>query len=398
VSLPGFPSPLLGQNSILDQHSQAIIQKAYEAEWARSQELPTDDPLDVNRRKRVELTWGEMWSQPEVIQTTLKLEKEAIIETARHFSKLEIDRIFMTGCGDSIASMIAVRTLFEQLLRIPCEPIQALDLAYYYHSPVNERTLVIALSSSGETTRTIEAMLLARALGAHILALSNTPGSTMMRETERGIIIHAERRGWPTQSSTAAMATMVQLVLEMVRIRGDSRSQIKQFESEFSEIPAQMKTVLLSTQEAIQKVAEQEVKRSVYLYCGGGPAYASALFGAAKVKECSPNHGIAIPLEEFHHYNSQKAGDPLFLLAPKGASIPRAVDTLKEGKRWGGQVYCLTSEFEAHLFQGADQVIPLPDVSEVFAAFVYTIPVQLFAYYVAMEKFRSAERNYLGKE
>jgi glucosamine--fructose-6-phosphate aminotransferase (isomerizing) len=115
------------------------------------------------------------------------------------------------------------------------------------------------------------------------------------------------------------------------------------------------------------------------------------LFGAAKIRECSPDHGIAIPLEEYHHYNSQKAGDPLFLIAPHGPGVPRALDTLHEGKRWGGQVYSVVSRQDAGLFERSDLVFKLVEVPESLSAFIYTLPVQLFAYHVAMAKFRLAE-------
>lgn len=384
-------SPLLAPDSPLDAHSRAVIQKIYDDEWAKSQELPTDDPLDPKRRRRVELTWDEMHTQPLAITTTLEKERRAISEVAGFLSGLDLERVYMTGCGDSIASMIAVRTLFEQLLGIPCEPVQALDFTYYYHRPINKRTLVITLSSSGATTRTVEAMMLGRALGACTLALSNTPGSPLMIESDRGLTIHAERKGWPTQSSTAAMALMARLVLELARLKGTSAARLDPLETAFQEIPAQMQQTLAGVEQGMRAVAEAEAERKVYLYCGGGPAYASALFGAAKVKECSPDHGIAIPLEEFHHYNSQKAGDPLFLIAPHGPGVPRAKDTLHEGKRWGGQVYSVVTERDADLFGQSDRIFPLPDVPEVFSAFVYTIPVQLFAYQVAMAKFQRAE-------
>jgi glutamine---fructose-6-phosphate transaminase (isomerizing) len=386
-----YPTPLLEPGSPLDEHSRHVIRTVYDAEWAKAQELPTDDPLDPKRRKRVEFTWDEMWAQPEAIKTTLNRERDAIQEAAAHFGQLDLDRIYMTGCGDSIAAMIAVRSLFEDILGIPCEPVQALDFAYYYHRPVNPRSLVITLSSSGATTRTVEAMLLARALGAHTLALSNTPGSPLMKESHRGLIIHAERKGWPTQSSTAAMGILVELILGMAQIRGVPVGKLDPIERAFRSIPDWMTTTLKSTDAVIRTLAKKEVERKVYLYCGGGPAFASAMFGAAKVKECSPDHGIAIPLEEFHHYNSQKAGDPLFLIAPHGPSIPRALDTLHEGKRWAGQVYSVVAAEDAAQFKSSDQVIPLIDVPESLSGFVYTIPVQLFAYHVAMEKFHRAE-------
>lgn len=386
-----YNTPLLASDSPLDRHSREVVQKVYDDEWAKSQDLPTDDPLDPKRRKRVDYTWDEMRSQEKAITETLTSEKKAIAEAAEYFGKLDLERIYMTGCGDSIASMIAVRSLFEQLLGIPCEPVQALDFTYYNHRPVNKKTMLITLSSSGATTRTVEAFMIGRALGAHTLALSNTPGSPLMVESHRGLMIHAQRKGWPTQSSTAAMAILVELLFGVARYRGGNEAEISALEKDFRQIPAMMTSILQSANEDIRRIAEKESQKSVYLYSGGGPAYASAMFGAAKVKECTPDHGISIPLEEFHHYNSQKAGDPLFLIAPKGYSVPRALDTLHEGKRWGGNVYSIVDESDVALFEKSDAVIKLPYIPEFLSAFLYTLPVQLFAYHVAMEKFRLAE-------
>jgi glucosamine--fructose-6-phosphate aminotransferase (isomerizing) len=236
-------------------------------------------------------------------------------------------------------------------------------------------------------------MMIARARGSHTLALSNTPGSPLMVESDLGLTIHAERKGWPTQSSTAAMAILVQLLIEMARIKGISKATIDPLAAAFHRMPGHLSEVLRTVNDGMRIVAEREAERRVYLYTGGGPAYACALFGAAKVKECSPDHGIAIPLEEFHHYNSQKAGDPLFLIAPHGSSVPRALDTLHEGKRWGGQVYSVVSEHDVELFAGSDMVFPLVEIPESLSAFLYTLPVQLFAYHVAMAKFHRAEAS-----
>jgi glutamine---fructose-6-phosphate transaminase (isomerizing) len=393
LSDQNYNSPLLAPGSVLDEHGRQVIQKVYDAEWAKSQELPTDDPMDPKRHRRVEFTWDEIWSQPDAIAETLEKERGAISEVAGALAKLDLQRVYMTGCGDSIASMIAVRGLFEQLLGIPCEPVQALDFTYYYNRPVDTKTLVITLSSSGATTRTVEAMMVGRALGASTLALSNTPGSPLMVESDLGLTIHAERKGWPTQSSTAAMAILVQLLFEAARIRGVSKAVLDPLEAAFHKIPEQTALTLKTVDDGIRMVAEKEARRAVYLYSGGGPAYASALFGAAKVKECSPDHAIAIPLEEFHHYNSQKAGDPLFLLVPHGPGVPRALDTLHEGKRWGGQVYSVVSEGDSGLFAQSDQVFELTEIPEALSAFIYTLPVQLFAYHVAMAKFHLAESS-----
>lgn len=384
-------TPLLAPDSPLDDRSRTLIQAIYDAEQAKALELPSDGPLDPKRRKRVDYTWTEMWDQPQVIRTNLDLERAAIAETAGFIASWPIDRIYLTGCGDSVASMIGVRAFYERVLGIPCEAVQALDFTYYYHRPVNSRTLVITLSSSGATTRTVEAMLLSRALGALTLTLSNTQGSPLMLESSRGLLIHAERKGWPTQSSTAAMAILYQLGIDLARRRGLMESELAAYQAELDQAPEKIQKVLDVHSRPIGSVAEAEADRSIYLFAGGGPAYACALFGAAKVKECSPDHAISIPLEEFHHYNSQKAGDPLFLVAPRGPSLPRALDTVREGRRWGGQVYSIITENDHTLDVDSNKVFALPEMDELLTPLVYTVPLQLFAYYVAMAKFHRAE-------
>lgn len=390
-------SPIFGPEFSLDEHAREVIKEMHAKELAKALALPTDDPLDPKRRKRVEITWAEMQAQPEVIRATLRMERQAIRDAAKFFAATPVDRIIMTGCGDSIASMIGVRYAFERLLGIQVEPVQALDFSYYYNSFVNGRTLVITLSSSGATTRVVEAMLLARLKGAKSLTLSNTAGSPLMNEADRGILIHAERKGWPTQSSTAAMATLLQFVVDFADASGVDQARVRRFQENLDRTPDLMAAALAGANETILKIAQLERDRQMYVFAGGGPCYAAAVFGAAKVKECSPDQALATQMEEFHHYNSLKEGDPLFIIAPDGYSLPRAFDTAREGKRWGGQVYALVTGENSALDEFSDIVLRLPAVDEEFSALVYSMPVQLFGYHVAMEKFRQADRDMAGK-
>jgi len=385
-------SPLLNGKSLLDERAQQLIQELNDRELKKTITLPTDDPLDPKRRKRVELTLDEMWDQPKKINETLETERQTIIDAAAHLSKSSINRIIMIGCGDSLASMIAVRSFFESLFGIACEPIQALDFAYYYYRPINEKTLVIVLSSSGATTRVVESLLLAAAMGAQTLALSNTSASALMNESDKQILVHAERKGWPTQSSTSAMAVLYQFGIELARkIRPDIATEITKLENELHETPALIAEVLKTQTDAVAALAKEEVDRHTYLFTAGGPCYASALFGAAKVKELSPDHAISISLEEYHHYNSQKSEDPMFLIAPNGPGLARALDTAREGKRVGGRVYSIISAGSELLNRASDTSFALPIMDERLTPMVYTIPVQLFAYHVAMAKFHKAE-------
>ncbi len=381
-------TPLLAPDSPLDARARALIQDLYDREQAKALALPTDDPLDPKRMKRVEFTRPEILEQPDCIRRTLTAEAGPIEAAARELAAADIDRIVLTGCGDSLAVMVGVRALLEAMTGVPCEPVQALDFAYYTGATVGPRTLVVTLSSSGVTVRTVEALIIAKARGARSLALTNTRGSALMVESDHSILIHAERKGWPTQASTAAFALLAQLALHIGRHRG--RPGVEALQAALDAAPDTIAAVVAQHEDRVAALAERETDKPVFLFAGGGPSFATAMFGAAKVKECTPDHAIAIPLEEFHHYNSQKAGDPLFVIAPRGPSIARARDTAAEGKRWGGVVYGVVTEDEAALDGLADAVLRLPAMPEPLSPLVTSIPVQLFAYHLAIAQFRAA--------
>lgn len=391
MSLLAYATPLLAPDSPLDERSRGIVRALFDKELARIKALPNDDPLNPIRRRRVEITRVELGGQPETFRATIDTQHEAIRDIAGRLAARPPRRVYLTGCGDSYAVMVAARVLLEECLGVPCEPMQALDLAYYFHRPIDADTLVVTLSSTGRTTRTVEAMLRARALGARTLALSNTPGSTLMVESDEALLIQAERKGWPTQASTAAFGLLASLGVAVLAARGGETARIDALTAALDAVPGQIAAVIDRHEAQIAAIAAREAERSVYLFCGGGPSFASAFFGAAKVKECTPDHAIAIPLEEYHHYQSQKRGDPLWLIAPDGLSVPRARDTAEEGRRAGGTVYAVATEGSAAFDGLADEVIGLPPMLERLAPLVYTVPVQLFAYHVAMIKFALAE-------
>jgi glucosamine--fructose-6-phosphate aminotransferase (isomerizing) len=388
---PLYATPLLAPGSPLDARSRQLIQDLYDRETSRLRALPIDDALNPIRRRRVEITRAEIGGQPDCLRDTLSSQAGSIAEIARFLAEQGLKRVYLTGCGDSLAVMIASRPLLEEMFGVPCEPVQALDMAYYFNKPVDSDTLVIGLSSSGETPRTVEAMIMAKALGAHTLVLSNTVGSTLMREADHVLLVTAQRKGWPTQASTAALGLLCALALEVGRHSGCTAKRHDELHDALMAVPAQIADAIERHEPAIAAIAQREAERAIYLFAGGGPSFAGAFFGAAKVKECTQNHAIAIPLEEFHHYHSQKPGDPLFLIAPNGLSIPRARDTAEEGLRYGGQVYVVTAEDNTSFKDCSTQTIALPPMIERLSPLVYTIPVQLFAYHLGMAKFRAAE-------
>ena len=385
-------SPLLREDSVLSETDREILRQLYEEEGDGTWEVVAgDDPLDERRLKRNSYTYEELCSQPQKIRETISLEKDAIKETARILTQREIHQSYMVGCGDSLAALRGTRNFLETLLEIPCKEEDPLDFAYFNSHAVDEHTLVLALSSSGRTVRVVEALLVARAKGAQTLALSNTPTSPLMQAATAGVIIHASRKGWPTQSSTSAMAAVIQLGIELGRCLG--KEETDYYEAEFDKVPELMEQAITMTEEPVKTLAKKLYKKRIFFFCGGGPFYTCAEFGSAKVKEATPGYAVPVPLEEFHHYNTVKQGDPLFLIAPPGMSTQRAQETMWASRVLGGEVVLFTAEKEQDLISEADQVICLPEGEECFANFVYSIPLQLFGNYLAAEQEREARVN-----
>jgi glucosamine 6-phosphate synthetase-like amidotransferase/phosphosugar isomerase protein len=382
-------SPLLEIDGLFDDRQRSVIERVSAAERAHILALPSDDPLDEKRRFRVEATRGELMTQPDAIRRTLARNESELATVAKRLATGGFDRLFLVGAGDSLAVMIAARSALESMLGVPCEPVQSLEFAYYQRSTVSPSSAVIALSSSGETTRTVEAALVAQQAGAFTIGLTNTVGSTLDVESENTLLIDATRVGWPTQSSTAALALLLQLAVLVGDRRGASAAT--ELAAELATAPELMQRVLDTIDVPIAEIAAGEATRSMYLFTGGGPNWAAAIVGAAKVKECTPDHAVSVQVEEYHHYNSQKAGEPLFMLVPSGPSVQRAIETGTDAHRWGGQLFVATTEGQTAFDDLADRVLHLPAIDERISPLLYLLPAQLVGYHLGMAQFALAK-------
>lgn len=385
----GSDSPLLSAGSPLNERQKGVIARVTAAERAGILALPSDDPLDPKRRRRVEATRGEMFGQPGAVEHTWADNRVALEGLAAQLAAADINRAFLVGAGDSLAVMIAARRALEIALGVPCEPVQSLEFAYYQGHLVNNRSLVIALSSSGETTRTVEAALVAQHAGAITVAITNTPGSSLATECQQTLLVNATRVGWPTQSSTAALALLLDLAVRIDTVNGSSQPGCSA--ADLAALPELMADVLVACDSPIAEIASWESTQGMYLFSAGGPTWPAAIVGAAKVKECTPDHAVEIQVEEYHHYNSQKVGEPLFLLAPTGPSVPRAMDTARDARRFGGRLYVCTTVGEHRLDEHAERTLYLPAVNEAFAPLLYLLPAQMIGYHLGMAKFFDAE-------
>ena len=211
-------------------------------------ESSSDAPGDPERFRRVELTNLEMMAQGLAISRTLETTAEPVSRIASEIAKRPLRRIIMIGCGDSWISGHGVRFAVERVLGVVCEPYEAFDFENYGLATVDESTLVIGLSSSGNTAPVSAGLKGSLAKGAYAVALSNTATSPMMRDFPASLLIQATRGGWPTQSSTAAMALKIALALAIAKARGRGEGDAPGLSHDLAALPALVDAVAAEIQ------------------------------------------------------------------------------------------------------------------------------------------------------
>jgi glucosamine--fructose-6-phosphate aminotransferase (isomerizing) len=277
-----------------------------------------------------------------------------------------------------------VRHAFESLTGLPLEAAEALDYAAYGVVTANARTLVIGLSSGGSTPAVMAALRRARERGATTVGVSNTPGSAVLTRFDAGLLVHATRKGWPTQASTAALALLVRLAASLAEAKGTDASGLA---DELAALPGLMDHVLAGLDRPVAALAERLAPAALWLFTGLGPNFAAASFGAAKIRELSPVHALAIPLEEMHHYRLPKRGDPLVIVATDAASRERALDTALVGEAVGARMVAVLSAPDPEIGRRVDETLLVPACAPALAPLLSSLPLHLLAYHFAMARF-----------
>ncbi len=346
-------------------------------------ESSSDAAGDPERFRRVALTEREMMTQGKAIRATVAANAEPLAAIGRVLANRAIRRVVTIGCGDSWIAGHGVRPALEAALGAPCEPVEAFDFATYGLHTIDAETVVIGLSSSGKTEPVIDGLIGSAERGAYTIGLSNTLASPLMEQCPGALHIHATRGGWPTQSSTAAMALMLAVAAAVQRAQGGDASAL---EAALDALPEQVDVVAHAFYEPAKQVAKHLACVDLVLTTGTGPYFAPAEFGAAKLKELAPIHAYSFPLEEYHHYRTQKAGDALFMVAADKASHARALETAIMSQGCEGYCVALVPEGETEIAEIVDVAWHLPPVPAETAPIVYSVPLHLFGYHAAVER------------
>ncbi len=337
----------------------------------------------------------EIFEQPTTVENTMR--GRLILEEG--FSKLgglniskedllAVDNIIITACGTSWHSALIGEMMIEELCRIPVEVEYASE--FRYRNPiVTPRTLCIVISQSGETADTLAAMREAKRRGARTLGLVNQVGSTIAREDDGGIYLHAgpEIGVASTKAFTSQVVALALFTLKLARLRDLSVARGRAIAQAMAKLPEQIQSILDRAEE-IEQLAEEFKRATNFLYLGRGYNFPAALEGALKLKEISYIHAEGYPAAEMKHGPIALIDEmmPVVCIAPHDAVFDKITSNIQEVKARKGKVIAITTRDEPSLAGKIDYEFRIPETEDLLTPILASVPLQLLAYYIAVKR------------
>jgi glucosamine--fructose-6-phosphate aminotransferase (isomerizing) len=337
----------------------------------------------------------EIFEQPQTLENTMRgrlLDDEGTSKLGglnlSDDELLAFDNIVITACGTSWHSALIGEHMIEELTRVPVEVEYASE--FRYRNPiVNERTLCIVISQSGETADTLAAMREAKRRGARTMGIVNVVGSSIAREADGGIYIHAgpEIGVASTKAFTSQVIALLLFTLKLGRLRDMSILRGREIIDAMHRLPAQIQEVLDRAEE-IEQIAEEFKRASNFLYLGRGYNFPVALEGALKLKEISYIHAEGYPAAEMKHGPIALIDEmmPVVFIAPHDSVFDKVTSNIQEVKARKGRVIAITSRNEEALEGKIDYEFRIPETVDLLMPVLASVPLQLLAYYVAVKR------------
>jgi glucosamine--fructose-6-phosphate aminotransferase (isomerizing) len=371
---------------VIDLRAKDLERTVHKIDWDLSQ---------IERGGFDHFMLKEIFEQPETIENCMRgrlLDEEGTSKLGglnmTDEELLKFDNIIITACGTSWHSALIGEHMLEELTRIPVEVEYASE--FRYRNPiVNERSLCIVISQSGETADTLAAMREAKSRGARTYGIVNVVGSTIARESGGGIYVHAgpEIGVASTKAFTSQVIALALLTLKIGRLKGVSVVRGKEIIDALRALPGQVRQILERAPE-IEEIAEEFKRAQNFLYLGRGYNFPTALEGALKLKEISYIHAEGYPAAEMKHGPIALIDEmmPVVFVTPHDAVFDKVVSNINEVKARKGRVIAITSREEPSLVGKLDYEFRIPETIDMLTPVLACIPLQLLAYYIAVKR------------
>ncbi|MFT5422984.1 MAG: glucosamine--fructose-6-phosphate aminotransferase (isomerizing) [Phycisphaerales bacterium] len=335
----------------------------------------------------------EIFEQPEAIARCIRgrlhnQEGKVVLGGLMTYAKelVRSRRVILTAQGTALHAAMIGEYLLEDLAIIPAECEYASE--FRYRNPIiEEGTVVVAVSQSGETADTLAALHEAKDRGALSLGVINVVGSTLARDTDAGVYcrVGPEIGVASTKAFTGQVCVLTMIAIFMARRRFMSPEQTAKILEELKGIPDKMRRIL-EMDDHVRKVTEKYVERENWLFLGRGYNYPTAMEGALKLKEISYIHAEGMPAAEMKHGPIALIDDgmPVVFIANQGPQYDKVMNNIEEVRTRGGHVIAVATEGDTEIANHAEDVLYIPPSCEQLSPLLAVVPLQMMAYHAAV--------------
>ncbi|MBS3766354.1 glutamine--fructose-6-phosphate transaminase (isomerizing) [Candidatus Bipolaricaulota bacterium] len=351
------------------------------------------DPVAARKEGYKHFMLKEIHEQPEAVGDTirgrdfsdggLRMDEGGLDED----DLISKDKVFIVACGTSAYAGQVAKYVWEEFLNIPIE-VELGSEFRYRNPPLDDDSLVVGISQSGETADTLAGLEKARDKGATIVSVVNVLGSTVTRRSDAVLYTHAgpEIGVASTKAFTSQLAALTLLGLELARLKGAvSEKRARRVAENLNKAPALLEKQL-EAEDRIEELAEKFYEKEDFLFLGRDVLYPIAMEGALKLKEISYIHAEGYPAGEMKHGPIALIDEdmPVVALITKNSVYDKVYSNIEEVRARKGKVIVLTDEMTDESEEIADELIPLPDTDKFLTPMIFTVPLQLLAYHIGV--------------
>ncbi len=332
----------------------------------------------------------EIHEQPECLRNTLRLQDKYLDLMATFLDRAR--EIFLVAAGTSYHACLAASYMFSKLAYLAAHPVIASEFIEQEGMAVNINSTILAVSQSGETADTLEAVEYARLRAATILGLTNVVGSTLTRVSRVYIVQQSgpEIGVAATKTFTSQLSVLAQLALRVAKIRGKvGHRQMEEIERKMMEIPDIVERSIRENEEKVRRVAKKLKDKKIFFFLGRGISSATAMEARLKLMEITYIPAIAYPAGESKHgpISLIEPGFPVVFICPRDETRKTIVGNIMEMKARGAMIISVIEKGDEEIKKLSDEYFEIPgSLPEVLSPIAFIVPLQLLAYYIAVEK------------
>ena len=332
----------------------------------------------------------EIHEQPECLRNTLRLQDKYLDLMATFLDRAR--EIFLVAAGTSYHACLAASYMFSKLAYLATHPVIASEFIEQEGMAVNINSTILAVSQSGETADTLEAVEYARLRAATILGLTNVVGSTLTRVSRVYIVQQSgpEIGVAATKTFTSQLSVLAQLALRVAKIRGKvGHRQMEEIERKMMEVPDIVERTIKENEEKAKRIAKKLKDKKIFFFLGRGISSATAMEARLKLMEITYIPAIAYPAGESKHgpISLIEPGFPVVFICPRDETRKTIVGNIMEMKARGAMIISVIEKGDEEIKKLSDEYFEIPgSLPEVLSPIAFIVPLQLLAYYIAVEK------------